>query len=115
MFGFLVIALGLLTGGQAAIALDGNELLKKCKDPASASQAFCVGYITGISDILESKTDSSIKLVCRAADIGPDQLRRVVLKYLRDRTVNRVNAEGVVGQALMESFPCKKEQNENAK
>lgn len=103
----LVSIVALAPCPRAALALDGQELLKKCKDTNVASQAFCVGYITGILDTLESKSGSDPRLICRASDIGPDQLRRVVLKFLRSHSESHANADGEVGQALIENFPCK--------
>ena len=43
----------------------------------------------------------------------PDQLRRVIVKYLRDHPENRFDsADILVGLALTESFPCKEKQDE---
>jgi hypothetical protein len=109
----LVLIAALALCPRAALALDGQDLLKKCKDTNVASQAFCLGYITGISDTLESKSGLNSSLICRASGVGPDQLRRVVLKFLRSHSEGHANADSEVGQALIETFPCKDEQDEN--
>jgi hypothetical protein len=109
----LVLTVALALCPRTALALDGQDLLKKCKDTNVASQAFCLGYITGISDMLGSKSASDSSLICRASGIGPDQLRRAVLKYLRSRSESHANADSEVSQALIETFPCKDKQDEN--
>jgi hypothetical protein len=91
------------------LALDSHELLKKCRDNTAASQAFCLGYIAGISDMLRSQSGSDPSLICIAAGAGPDQLRRLVLKFLREHPDGHASADGQISQALIDNFPCKDE------
>jgi hypothetical protein len=100
---------------RGALAVDGHELLQKCKDTNAASLAFCLGYITAISDMLESRIGDGPSLICNTTGAGADTLRRVVLKYLRTHPLGQTNANSVVDQALIENFPCEDKQDRGGK
>jgi hypothetical protein len=79
---------------RIGLALDGKELLKTCTNFDVMSQTFCLGYITGIADTLGPKSGSS--LVCIASGGRPDQLRRAIVKYLRDHPENGFDSADIL-------------------
>ena len=74
-------------------AMTGNKLLVLCNGPHTHE---CVGYIVGIHDarfLLEPAEATSDYCLPRRVSI--EQLRRVVLRYLKERPESlRLNAAG---------------------
>ena len=101
----LTIALALWP--RAALALTGNELLKRCEDNDAVQRAFCVGYVIGVADMVEEGPSG---LICVATGVSNGQLSDIVVKFLRDHPERRhYSANSLVGVALMETYPCQDE------
>lgn len=104
----LVLATGLLWGtsvlAQDFMAFEsGNELFDVCNARVNDQrQLFCVGYIEGASDALNSQGT-----ICTPKDITVRQTVDVILNYLRKHPEQRHMAAPVLtGAALVQAFPC---------
>jgi Rap1a immunity proteins len=94
---------------------DGNELYDSCSVGESdstfyQSQAMCMGYITGVSDMLElNQMPGQRLMVCVPSDVTAQQMADVVRKYLRENLQERhLDAALLVWGALVRVWPCSK-------
>lgn len=95
---------------------DGNTLLANCtgrnpsdSDPESRnlSRAYCGGYITAISDALESGESLNGWVVCFPPNSNKWQIIDVVIVWLRNQPAQRhLAAADLVARALHDAFPC---------
>ncbi len=87
-----------------AYALTGDELWKDCQEEeANFSTGLCMGYILGISVMLETLTTK----YCRPAGSTNSQIVDVVKRYLGDHPHERhLPAADLIITALSENFPC---------
>jgi hypothetical protein len=82
--------------------LDGNYLWGVCESENRADEAFCTGAILGLHDGLAEHD-----LVCSPKEVTRQQVRDVVVNYLRDRPERRqYRAYGLAYDALVEFWPC---------
>ena len=82
----------------------GDQLYEDCNaELGSPQNAFCTGYVMGVSDLLDSE-----RLICIPEGVGAAQEIGVIVNFLRDHREERLDtAHDVVKLALMEAFPCK--------
>jgi Rap1a immunity proteins len=87
-----------------ADALTGAELWKDCQEEkADFSSGLCMGYILGISVMLETLTAE----YCRPAGSTNGQIVDVVKRHLEDHPHERhLSAADLITTALSENFPC---------
>lgn len=88
--------------------LTGNDLLRFCNSHEASETNMCTGYIEGVRDAsmfatvsLKSKPFFSVP-----SQVSSDQLREVIVKYLRDNPETRHKPAGLLTIfALKEAFP----------
>jgi hypothetical protein len=100
--------IGLLVLATITGLYSGDQLYQKCQsDPLGA----CTGYIAGVSDTVDlfQETDITKHAICMSGGVSAEQMRDVVIKYLRDHPETRDKAAQFLEvRALMEAFPCPK-------
>ena len=126
----LALWAGLLAGtlpqGVAAQTLSGNILYESCTSENTVQEAFCVGYLIGqlegqvmggvlialgagielTADEFASFTNQMFQH-CVPSDATNEQLRDVVVAYLRDNPETRHHAaRSLAWSAYREAFPC---------
>jgi hypothetical protein len=104
-FGVLVIAAGLFWTTSAFAAIDSaGALFDTCNNPNDESkQSYCRGYVAGVSDVL-----TGMHIICPGARIGLDEIKNVVVKYLREHPGEQeLDADDLTSTALTLAFPCK--------
>jgi hypothetical protein len=82
----------------------GYQFYEDCNAALGSPQnIFCMGYVMGVSDSLDSQ-----KLMCVPQEDSAAQEMSVIVNFLRDHPEERQDtAYSVVKLALMEAFPCK--------
>ena len=82
----------------------GDQLYEDCNaELGSPQNAFCTGYVMGVSDLLDSE-----RLICIPEGVGAAQEIGVIVNFLRNHREERLDtAHSVVKLALMSAFPCK--------
>lgn len=97
--------------GHPALAAFGTgaDLLAWCEDPQGSgfAEMYCVGYVTGIADVLE-RNDVNGLVACVPDDAVAGDLVERALAYLRahpDRL--GFGAAGLVADALATAYPCR--------
>lgn len=122
----LILLTPCLVFGIGTAAIDGNEMLSKCKayvrtidDSQAASQSdvvegsYCVGYVTGVIDdhfmwqVSERSPIDSSKHFCLPDGVRAGQAARVVLKWLQDHPA-RLHERAIllILNSLRDNFPC---------
>jgi Rap1a immunity proteins len=103
----LAFALTMALSPGAALALDGNDVLRTCENTSGYNEGFCLGYLLGVVDSL---MNGAAPLICnndRTGNVTFAQMRDIVLKYLRDHPENRhCGAIDITYVALRNLFPC---------
>ena len=114
MVGLLAVLALLLTGtstrGQRVSKTTGNELLEACEGSEPFQQAFCLGYVTGASDVdgAEGAAFPERRRSCVPDSVSNGQLKDVVVKYLKDNPEERhILAAILVVKSVAKAFPCK--------
>ncbi len=115
MMKFFLSALFLLlvsasANAQRVSTTTGNDLLESCESKGNFEQAFCLGYITGVTDIegLDSAVYPERRRSCVPENVTNGQARDVVVKYLKDHPEERhLQAAILVAKAMGQAFPCK--------
>jgi len=109
----LVVAAGLLWPVSAlpqqaeprtsAAFLRGNQLYDTCTSQEIVKRLQCREYIAGMADAFNWD-----KFVCAPDQASENQVRDVVVNYLRDHAeVRHYSAASIARNALQEAFPCK--------
>jgi len=109
----LVLATGLLWPVSAlsqqsepktsAAFLRGNQLYDRCTSQEIVKRLQCREYIAGMADAFNWD-----KFVCGPDQASENQVRDVVVNYLRDHPeVRHYSAASIAREALGEAFPCK--------
>jgi Rap1a immunity proteins len=104
---------GVLATGEEQVKisisdLTGNDLLRFCSSHEAFETNMCTGYIEGVRDGLMFATVSlkSKPFFSVPNKVSSDQLRDVVVKYLRDNPETRHKPAGMLTIfALKEAFP----------
>jgi hypothetical protein len=92
--------------------IDGNELYRKCSiNPSSSTEymdsSFCLAYILGVSDTLDTARANNKVDVCVPAGVQAQQLKDVVLAYLRSKpSIRNMEANILVVNALGDAWGC---------
>jgi hypothetical protein len=105
-----VVAAVLTVGATAQSSLiDGNSLFRSCQENDSrAHWGACLGYVRGITDILLAGHQMNGVTACVPRDVETGQVTDVVKQFLaRHPDQRHLPAEGLVGAALQEAFPCR--------
>ena len=106
----LVLAAGLLwpvssfsQDRESQSSETGDQLYEDCDAALGSPQnIFCMGYVMGVSDLLDLQ-----RLICTPEGVSAAQETGVVVNFLRDHREERLDtAYSVVKLALMEAFPC---------
>jgi hypothetical protein len=123
----LVLAFCLLSipSFASTAAMDGNDLLNKCKplfndtpgtsltNTEQLNAGYCAGYVAGVLDVEAAwaKTEgnsSRASRYCLPADGIPNgQVLRILEKWLNKNPEKlHWRADGIIHNALIEAFPC---------
>ena len=95
---------------QRVSTTTGNDLLQLCESKDKFEQAFCIGYVTGITDVegFDSAIYPERQRSCIAEKATSGQLSDIVVKYLKDHPEERhLQAAILVVKAMGQAFPCK--------
>jgi hypothetical protein len=71
---------------QRVSTTTGNTLLDMCESTGAFEQSFCLGYITGVTD-MHSAVGSVLpenRRSCVAENVSNGQVKDVVVKYLKE-------------------------------
>ncbi len=102
------VVAGLAGPANANGLLDGAQLFRDCQADTASGQGFCLGYTSGIADILVHRPVNGFK-VCFVEKVSAGQIKDVVSKWLKDHPERRqYGAPGLVANALAEAYPCAK-------
>lgn len=92
--------------GQGAHFLDGNDLAEICEDDTSPKTLRCIGYVTGVADLL---TDHPVikGVVCIPKEVIAKQVVDVAKLYLESHPeMSHAGAAVLLSIAFAEAFPC---------
>jgi hypothetical protein len=90
--------------GTSTSFKNGTELYQACTVSDSVHTSFCIGYVMGVSDSLQS-----LHLTCSPKQATGRQVTDLVVSYLRDHPdARQYVAAQEVTLALVKAFPCKK-------
>jgi hypothetical protein len=79
-------------------------------DSRSVTAALCTGYLQGVVEGVNFATigDHNKLLICRPSDVSGEQMRDVVVKYLRDRPQQGHQLSVIhATRAFVQAWPCK--------
>ena len=105
-----LVAAAISVGATAQGSLiDGDSLLRSCQeDDSLAHWGACLGYVRGVTDILLSGVQMNGVTACVPRNVETGQVTDVVKQFLASHPGQRhLPAEGLVGAALQEAFPCR--------
>jgi hypothetical protein len=100
-----LMLLGATTAAQAqrVSKVDGNRLMAIC---ATKDLGECDAYLGGVADAIEAQGRAKAE-ACIPTAVTGQQLRDVVLKYLRDNPQSRQMHGGALTiKAFSAAFPC---------
>ena len=92
--------------GLGTYFLDGNDLAEICEDDTSPKTLRCIGYVTGVADLL---TDHPVikGVVCIPKEVTAKQVVDVAKLYLDSHPeMSHAGAAVLLSIAFAESFPC---------
>jgi hypothetical protein len=94
--------------------VDGNELFRVCSNSHDVAQAYCTGYVVGVTDAFMAvngliANGRTMPSTCPPKEhLAPDQVRDVVVQYLTTHPEERhLAAAADALRALLAAFPCK--------
>jgi hypothetical protein len=101
-----------------AMAADGNDLLKWCKNASSDipeiqssfTAGFCLGTMQTVGELTPFINDSlgSAFKICPPSEITNGQGARIVVKYIQQNPEKlHFNATALAIMALQNAYPCK--------
>ena len=100
-------------GSASADALNGQELRLYCASQNPQDDAICIVYITGAVDafttidLMGQKTSGTAPRFCVPDDVGPDQLKQVMLAWLeRPETDLGFAATLLIWGAVSDAYGC---------
>jgi hypothetical protein len=88
--------------------IHGNDLLRYCSSHQSFELNFCTGYIEGVRDglMFACKRLKTEPFFAVPTEVKSDQLKDIVVKYLRDNPETRHKQAGMLTfLALEQAFP----------
>jgi hypothetical protein len=84
----------------------GNDILTHCTEQNLAETRRCWGYLEGVADAMVIH-DVNGFTACFSVGVDSDQLKDIVLQYLRANPATRhYVAADIVARALAQAFPC---------
>ncbi len=102
-----------VAGSVSADALNGQELRLYCTSQNPQDDAICIVYITGAVDafttidLMGQKTSGTAPHFCVPENVGPDQLKQVLLAWLeRPETDLNFAATLLVWGAVSDAYGC---------
>jgi hypothetical protein len=105
----LFLALAPASSSRVPIDIEnGNGLLRSCTSEG-AEQSYCLGFIFGVMEGVYYKAiaDSTRLPWCHPNGVQMEQIRDVIMKYLRDRPERRqMRSAGLIMSALQQAWPC---------
>lgn len=111
-----VALVGLLASG-AAMAADGNDLIKWCQEVNSDNAAtkssfgsgYCMGTMSTVNTLVNYINSGLSVEMCPPPEITNEQMARIVVKYLQQNPeVLHLDATALTVSALRTAYPCKK-------
>jgi hypothetical protein len=105
-----LLLIGVPSNAQRVSTRTGNDLLEFCESKKEFEQAFCLGYITGVTDMEGMNTAAfpDRQRSCISTIVTNGQLIDVVLKYLKDHPEERhMLAAVLIVKSMAQAFPCK--------
>jgi len=84
----------------------GNALLRDCTAKNSINQSFCLGYIEGVVDALETLRSVNGAAPCTGNGVEGGQVMDVVVKSLREHPEGRNSAAGALVVAAIAKAFC---------
>ena len=111
----LMVVFGLMATVMPAQAdfINGKQLQLYCLSQNPNDDAICIVYVTGAvdafttMDIIAQKTENTAARYCIPDDVGPDQLREVVVNWLdRPETNLDFAATLLVLGAIDDAYAC---------
>jgi hypothetical protein len=105
----LLLLLSASAHPQRVSTTTGNDLLESCES-RDFKQAFCLGYITGVTDFdgMDGAAFPERRRSCIPENVSNGQVRDVVVKYLKDHPEERhLLAAVLIVEAASKAFPCK--------
>ena len=108
---FLSVAV-LVSGPAKADFKVGNQLYSDCHGKTLVDQGICLGYVTGVADLLGALTGMGWSLgirVCIPSQVSAQQVIDVVKQHLeKNPSLRHYSATSLITQALSEAWPCPK-------
>ena len=105
-----IVALAIYTSASSvwAAVVSENLLYQHCgKSALEAEQALCIGYISAISDVMESGDPVGGFRACVPSVANLEQLQGLLFRHLDTNLLYRhYNASTIVARFLAETFPC---------
>jgi hypothetical protein len=103
----LMAAMMSVTAGARADFQDGNSLYAQCTSALKYDDAYCLGYIAGITDVM-SHDPVAGRTACEPEHATAGQVQDIVRLYLTKHPEQRhYAAESLVAHALAAAFPCR--------
>jgi 2-methylcitrate dehydratase PrpD len=91
--------------------MTGNKLLEECEATEPFRQAFCLGYIMGVTDVdgMDGAAFPERRRTCVPEDVTNGQLLDILVKYLKNHPEERHYSAAVLAiKAITKAFPCKR-------
>jgi hypothetical protein len=86
--------------------VDGNVLLRACTSSNASDQSYCQGYLRGATDMFTIWRIGIGKSHCPPSAVNSEQVRDVVVNYLRDKPARRHIAASLLIVEILASTWC---------
>ena len=100
--------------GGSTYFQNGNKLYADCTSNNRYDQAYCLGYVVGVTDLAVNLSDAAElgarpPKVCIPLGVTQGQVKDVVIDYLRRDPEHRHHVTAVVQVeiAVVDAWPCK--------
>lgn len=93
---------------QAPATLSGASLIEACDAQDASQNAYCVGYIGGVADVVLNSGRRSPVTACIPQSASKDQIFNTTVEYLHDhpREVRSYSGAVLVLEAIRKAFRC---------
>lgn len=100
------LAIALISCPAFAAGTDGNVLYRQCTSTGAIEQVACHQFIIGVVDGINIASETGLEPFTLPANVKGEQVKDVVLRYLREFPERRHWAGSVlVWNAMREAFP----------
>jgi hypothetical protein len=72
-----------------AVFVSGNDLLTNCQSEIAVDRMYCLAYIAGIFDVIESNTINGFRACIPSNGVTSDQVRDIAVRFLREHPEKR--------------------------